>query len=576
MGDSSGLTTYTYDALSRRTSVVAKVGTYTPQPLTYTYDAVGQQRSMTSSAGRFTYTWDAVGQSVGLSNPLTTWVYDAAGQTLAKYNGNSTAVTYTYDAAGRITQYDNFKLPSYTSLMEIDVRFDKVGNILQVANSASTNALTTYTYDQANQLQSSHQDNGPLTTYTYDGAGNMVSGLANSTYDAANQLIRQAFFPPTTYTYDDAGNLKRTQIGTSAFSTFTWDAENRLATTNIFLEGGPYTNVYNADGLRVRRQGKIDGVQEDANFVWDGQNLHIKTDSTSNDYYAYEPRLYGNLVSAGTSGRWYQYDERGSTALLSDASGDATDMYTYTPWGFVTADDINTARNPFMFQGRVGYYCDDDDLDKGFPTTRLPLYVRARFYQPGIARWVNPDPLANMVEWVGHGGKIGVLSPERLAIMRNLYAYVSNNPVNLNDPSGLRPAWQDKCDPKCTYLTPTPPPVLGPTPGSACWYPNRRVCFLTLCWESQCVCQCVGDSYNLDCIRACIMCSHANGAPINIDAERFCEAQCPPLTPNERRRLDCCLNKDWNQGGCASPIFQFPPHMNPNPHNNTCTGIRVP
>lgn len=46
------------------------------------------------------------------------------------------------------------------------------------------------------------------------------------------------------------------------------------------------------------------------------------------------------------------------------------------------------------------------------------VYYRARYYHPGIARFVGRDPLG-------------------LAAGINWYSYVSNNPVNLVDPSGL-------------------------------------------------------------------------------------------------------------------------------------------
>ncbi len=97
----------------------------------------------------------------------------------------------------------------------------------------------------------------------------------------------------------------------------------------------------------MQRTGSGDGGSLQANFVWDHQNLHMKTDSTSNDFYAYEPRLFGNLVWAGTSNRWFHFDKRGSTALLTDPGGTFVDMYTYSPWGEVKAHSLNTDRNPF-------------------------------------------------------------------------------------------------------------------------------------------------------------------------------------------------------------------------------------
>lgn len=47
-------------------------------------------------------------------------------------------------------------------------------------------------------------------------------------------------------------------------------------------------------------------------------------------------------------------------------------------------------------------------------------YVRARWYDPKLARFVSEDP-------IGLAGGI------------NTYAYVGNSPVNATDPSGLNP-----------------------------------------------------------------------------------------------------------------------------------------
>jgi hypothetical protein len=99
-----------------------------------------------------------------------------------------------------------------------------------------------------------------------------------------------------------------------------------------------------------------------ARYSWDGQNIHRKFDTGGNDdFYVYEPRKYGNLVAKGSPQRFYHYDDLGSTLMLTNSSATGTDIYSYTGWGEVTADSINTARNPFMFVGRMGY-CHDPEF----------------------------------------------------------------------------------------------------------------------------------------------------------------------------------------------------------------------
>jgi len=68
--------------------------------------------------------------------------------------------------------------------------------------------------------------------------------------------------------------------------------------------------------------------------------------------------------------------------------------------------------NPFEYVGKFGVMAEDNGLN----------YMRARFYHPGIRRFISQDTV-----WGD------VASPQSL----NLYAYVEGNPVMLVDPSGL-------------------------------------------------------------------------------------------------------------------------------------------
>jgi RHS repeat-associated protein len=79
--------------------------------------------------------------------------------------------------------------------------------------------------------------------------------------------------------------------------------------------------------------------------------------------------------------------------------------------------------NPYQFTGEAW----DAEVEL--------LYLRARYYQPEVGRFVTKDP------WAGDVWRPGTL---------NRYVYVRSNPVNVADPSGLQepvptptPTWED-------------------------------------------------------------------------------------------------------------------------------------
>ena len=97
----------------------------------------------------------------------------------------------------------------------------------------------------------------------------------------------------------------------------------------------------------------------------------------------------------------------GSTSELTDIDELASDSYIYRAYGKLVASTGNTV-NPFLWVGRVGYY---EDAELG------QYYVRARHYEPGLARWLSEDPL---------GFKGGI----------NLYRYANSKPIMHTDPNG--------------------------------------------------------------------------------------------------------------------------------------------
>lgn len=123
--------------------------------------------------------------------------------------------------------------------------------------------------------------------------------------------------------------------------------------------------------------------------------------------WAPDGQLVGERTSSGT--RYAVLDALGSTRWL--LSGNTiSKSYTYTPDGDSTASGSG-ADTRIRFAG-------------GDLTTSGRYHFGARYYQPGIARWTQRDPLDQSSDLAE----------------ANPYLYASSNPVNRIDPSGLVPA----------------------------------------------------------------------------------------------------------------------------------------
>ena len=148
-------------------------------------------------------------------------------------------------------------------------------------------------------------------------------------------------------------------------------------------------------------------------YVWDELSDNVieeYEDGVLAVSYDHEPGLYGNLLSKNRSGvtSYYHYDGRGDTVALTDDSGNVTDTKEYDAWGNVIAS-TGSSMTPYQFVGRQGYQ-----------TGNTGVYVRARMYQPTVARWSSVDP--------------AFMYPNAWA-----FGYADSDPISIVDSSGL--AW---------------------------------------------------------------------------------------------------------------------------------------
>ena len=108
---------------------------------------------------------------------------------------------------------------------------------------------------------------------------------------------------------------------------------------------------------------------------------------------------------ADSARTYYHYasDEMGSTTHIVDEAGAVQNRYEYDAWGNITAQE-EAIPNRFKFTGQQ------------FDPVTQQYYLRARFYNPVVARFTQEDT------YRGDG--------------LNLYAYCESNPVFYVDPTG--------------------------------------------------------------------------------------------------------------------------------------------
>jgi len=165
--------------------------------------------------------------------------------------------------------------------------------------------------------------------------------------------------------------------------------------------------TYNGDGLRVAQA--VNGVE--TWFTWDQAAALPQVVATSGGQTA--QYLYGRELSGvQQGGQWYSplADALGSLRQWTDAAGAVVGSASYDPFGGVLSQPGFTS--PW---GYAGEYHD--------PTTGLQ-YLRARWYQPGVGRFMQGDPFP------------GVLV---LPLTLNPYVYAVNNPINFTDSTGETP-----------------------------------------------------------------------------------------------------------------------------------------
>lgn len=404
-------TSFTYDGISRLIKV-----TYPDKSVkTYTYDCCGLG-SVTDKNGSISFVYDNAHRLITLTDvygKTISYDYDKTGNLVILTYPDGKAVSYAYDAANRLIKATDWL--NYETMYE----YDSASNLIKT--TYPDGSVITHQYDNASRLTNlldykiTDAAVNAAFDYTLDSLGNrttvsfyqpVISISAtqdtNYTYDTDNRLLNAG---NATFDYDNNGNLIKKASGNNV-TTYAWDLNNML--TQYVDGGNTYNYKYDALGNRI----SITKNSVETRYIVDSSGalstILAETDTSGKitAYYVYGLGLISKITPDGKA-YYYHYDGIGSTIAITDSLGNIVNKYAYDAFGSVLKSEEQIS-NPFKYVGRFGVMDEGNGL----------LYMRARYYDPVVGRFINKDPI----------GLLGGL---------NVYTYARNNPSRFIDPSGL-------------------------------------------------------------------------------------------------------------------------------------------
>ena len=302
-----------------------------------------------------------------------------AGGAPARYSDGSGALENTVDALGRLTSKK--LVVAGQTLMSIGLAYDDDNRLQSRPTTvAGTTTAITYGYDAAGRLAGVTRDGTQTEAYGYDGSGNRTSErhegdlvAETAVFDDDDKLISRK---GVNYSWSADGYLA--QRGSEIFD-YSPHGELLSATTS---GGDLITYAYDSRGRRVlrNRSGAVERYLY-GNPSAPERVTAIRHASGQLDTLFYDEAGMLYAFQRGSTRYYVGTDQAGTPLVVADASGTVVKRLRYDAYGRRIEDTAPGFRLPIGFAGGI------DDPDTGL------VRFNVRDYDPQAGRFTAPDPM---------------------------------------------------------------------------------------------------------------------------------------------------------------------------------------